>query len=424
MVSTMVKFWVFMASIALAYAGPTKETWIVQEETWNAALDRAGMTAEYAKEVLARAQLVTLVFQDVVVGGAERVERERVRVGPVLLADEGVVSIYYAGNPRVRNHIWVVLNRPVGGLADVTEDEAACLRKTVNKVQGVLKDTFGIGHSVVAQWNERQFGQSGFTVAVIPPRGDSKDEHNLLDKVRCNNHVIFGGQRDCGAVSVEERAEDVEAWRKALAEAPEREFSQQVGNDPMVGWIQKQTHRIEAGEQLINWLYEILSEQGVSIERRVNAPIDVPDTFEAPKSGCAFCNREVVIASQLVYESEFCYVLYNFKPASPGAHFLILPKRHVRASADLREDEVRDMHNLAARLTKVLQEKTGRADVKMYIQDGSSVGKTVDHAHAHLMLTPSEVRYMFFSINYEMEKSLSKEELRMVMEDIGKRLAG
>jgi histidine triad (HIT) family protein len=166
----------------------------------------------------------------------------------------------------------------------------------------------------------------------------------------------------------------------------------------------------------------LLHLQGFRLERS-STPQKIPDQeCSVLNHGCPFCESSV-IDSQTVYETALSRIFYNFKPTIPGAHFLIVPKRHLPTTDRLREDEVRDLHGIAQRLGKVLEEKTGRSDIKMYTQDGPSAGQTVGHTHMHMMLTPQALRHLFFSLNYQNEKPISAEEMRAVVEDIGQRLS-
>jgi len=401
------------------------ETWTVPKEQWTSALKDAGVDPGYATDTLTKLGLVSFSFAEPQSPTLPAVFPPAVATAAELLKEEPQVSIYYAANARVRNHLWVVLNRPVHSLAEVKPEEAALLAATTNKVLGLLATKFHIPHAVVAQWNEAQPGNLAdrFTIEIVPPRPETAHVLNVWDKIDSNHHVLFRGKYPplLPAPTPEERAQDIAEWKAVLADASAFTFSEKVEGDPIEDWTQVQTHRRKAAESMLDILHASLTEKGVKIERKPDSPLAAPDEIVSPKKGCAFC-RKPVIDSQKTYETELSYVFYNFKPAIPGAHFLIVPKRHIASYTGLTKEEVKDMHDLSVRLTQVLQEKFQRSDVKMYTQSGPPVGQTVPHSHMHLMLAPSPLRYIFFGLNYEQETSLTAEQMKPTLEEIGKLL--
>lgn len=412
--------WAVIAIVwsAVCYGDIVREVWIIHspKAKWEEILLNAGISETYVDALLQK-HGITIQFGELKPADVPKVSSSSFpTLEPTLLWKDDYTSIYYPGVSRVAGHILVVLNAPKNGLSEVSSEDALKLRKTVNRVLQVQREKFHLTNTVIAQWNERQAGQpSRFTVEVIPCRADSNDVHNALDKMLSNNYVLFRGMYPylSETETSQKREEEIAKWKLALQDA-ESKIVEIPSIDPVMDWTQVQTHRWDAGYDLFNNFYETLLRQGLNVERTVTSEtLDEPDILITPKRGCAFCIPKV-IDYQKVFESELCYVFYNFKPAVPGAHFLISPKRHLQFSHNLLAEEIRDMHELAQKLTKALEIKYGRKDVKMYIQDGPSVGQTVPHSHMHLMLTPDPVKYMLFSLNYDQEIPIPAEEMKRV----------
>lgn len=413
----MFRYMALGMAVSSAFAGNFHERWVIEEgqkALWEETLLKAGVTSEYAEEVLARYRLVSLEFgrpacvEELVQTPAREGVPER------LVWEDGTVSVYTARNPRVRHHLWIVLNRPVEEFRDVTVDEALAMRAAANKIVRILRERCGLPSAVIAQWNEPQPGQmpGRFTMEAIPPRAETREVHNICDKIECNNHVLYRGQFPdyLPAPSREEADRDAEFWEEALKGEGSEPF---LGGNPeaVEPWRQVQVHRIRAGEELVEFLYESLQRRGLAIER-VAQPFEppAPDSISVDVPKCAFCNEQVMKA-QKVFETNRTVLLFNYKPALKGAHFLIVPKRHVRSSDRLTKEETEEIHLIAQKMAKAFERVFGRKDAKMYFQDGPSVGQTVAHAHMHVMLPPDPIRYFLFSLNYEKERTYAREEM-------------
>jgi len=74
----------------------------------------------------------------------------------------------------------------------------------------------------------------------------------------------------------------------------------------------------------------------------------------------------------------------NLKPTLPG-HVLLMPRRVVARFGDLTEEEVCDLGRSARIVSRVLKAKYGWNGSTFDIQDGSSAGQTVGHAHMHVV---------------------------------------
>lgn len=410
----------------LAYSLPLyHEEWILdktQKSGWEEFLATQNITLDYFVQTLANYRLASISFDQ----PDELSFRPPSLVStahPEMFFNDLNVEVLSPPSPRVRNHLWVVLKRPVSSFSEVTTDEAAHMRSTVHKILSILRSDFNLP-AVVAQWMQPQPGQldGKFTIEVIPARSDSRGAANLWDKVECNSYVLFRGLFPPSLLppTLEETAQDVAFWKTALQR--DYRFPTDTKSDPIENWSVKQTKLDKAAARILDSVEQLLRMNGLSIERK-STRRRIPDLeFTHRQQGCPFCT-EKVIQSQMVIETDLSRVLYNFKPATLGAHFLMMPKRHLRTMECLREDEVRDLHALALKLSKALQKKYGRSDIAMYTQDGPEVGQTVAHTHMHLMLTPKPLRHLLFSLNYQKEKPLSTEEMQEVVQEIRELLA-
>ncbi len=392
----------------------TRERWTInqdQREVWESLIQKAGLTTAYVQEILGKHQLVTLDFGPVSHPTPTAAYPSKDPIPETLIWDDGQTSVYYARNPRVRNHLWVVLNRPVNQFSEVTVEEAVALRATVNKIVYFLRETYKIPSTIIAQWNVPQIGNfpNRFTIEVIPPIPETKDVHNVWDKAESNNHVLFRGRfpSTIPGPAIETIHSDVEFWRKALEDDP----SLRQETEDFKPWTQIQVNKKKAGECMLDWFYQALVEEGLQIER-APLPFEVPkdDPITTNVGKCSFC-LEKVIESQKVFETKHALLIYNYKPSTMGKHFMVVSKRHVGSTDKLTKEEIEDIHRLSVKVVRALEELADPADIKMYIQDGPSVGQTVTHAHMHLLLTPNPIKYMLFGINYESERSYSREEM-------------
>ncbi|MBS0625677.1 MAG: HIT domain-containing protein [Verrucomicrobia bacterium] len=409
-----------MASAAIPKA---REIWVVDRSSWESALKKENVDPEYAKKVLEFHRLATLVFKNPENPTPSTKSVPQSPIEPELLAEEGPISFYYARNPRVSNHIWVVLNRPVDDLSEVTADEAVALRIGVNRIQKILKEQLSIPNAVILQRSHSIPLPGRYVVEIIPTHPDSPHVLDLHDKVECNNYVYRHSlSNQLPGPSREERAKEVAFWKELLAKTKSEPLVD-LPPRPIQDWEQRQT-RIDTGKlAVLNWIHETLAAQGVPVERIADPSVKFPVASLTEKKGCSFC-RSDVIDSQKVLETEHSYLLVNYKSSMPGLQFLIIPKRHAPLSNELSEAETRDMHNLAQRLCRVLEEKTGSKNITMYQQDGPAVGQTTPHAHLHLRpKTASLLRFLFFSVNFDQERTMTKEEMRVVCEEFGKLLA-
>lgn len=98
---------------------------------------------------------------------------------------------------------------------------------------------------------------------------------------------------------------------------------------------------------------------------------------------CAF-DREEVIESQRIIETEHVRSFINYKPIAQGA-ILILPKRHVERLEDLTAEEWSEMHEMIKHFKEKFKEAYGTEDYVLVVQTGYYGGQTVPHAHLHMI---------------------------------------
>jgi ATP adenylyltransferase len=104
-------------------------------------------------------------------------------------------------------------------------------------------------------------------------------------------------------------------------------------------------------------------------------------------TGCVFCDALAGDDEErlVVHRGERAFVLLNRFPYSSG-HFMVAPVRHTGDLGDLGDDEVLEIHRLAADGLAALRE--------LYSPDGSNLGWNlgrvagagiVDHVHLHVV---------------------------------------
>lgn len=100
---------------------------------------------------------------------------------------------------------------------------------------------------------------------------------------------------------------------------------------------------------------------------------------------CIFCKIiSGEIPSRKLYEDEQCVAFYDIQPLA-AQHFLVIPKTHLRAAAELDEANaplIGHIFAVIARLTKEL----GFADgFRVVTNCGEAAGQTVHHLHFHVL---------------------------------------
>jgi|GEM_PF-2344632 diadenosine tetraphosphate (Ap4A) HIT family hydrolase len=396
------------------------EVWTVdetQKDKWDYFLRDNAITMDYLQDVFEKNQAALIEFGPVLAQESQNIIKEPQQKIPYWVWSDDQVDVYMAPNPQVMNHLWVVLKRPVEGLCDVTEDESVAMRAVVQKIQFFLQTHFGTP-TFIAQWNQPQSDHfpKRFTTEIIPARSESAKLFDICDKVECNNYLLWRNQFShfLPLPTQEEVMSTLPFWRSALQDAT-FSFPISAENEPINVFCVVKTRLAERTKLLRDCIFQVLQQQFTIKREETQEIIESPQIVITGKNTCTFCSEKIIDAEK-VFESEFSYILYNYKPFVPGAHFLIFPKRHVQSSEKLREDELRDLHSLACLLIEVLQEKEHRSDVILFTQDDPVLAQSVPHSHTHVILTPSAFRFFVFSMNYVQETTLTREEMEPVLE--------
>ena len=96
---------------------------------------------------------------------------------------------------------------------------------------------------------------------------------------------------------------------------------------------------------------------------------------------CPFCRLE---KNRTRLESEFAVAFLDGFPVSQG-HTLVIPKRHVTSLFDLPEAELTTVWMLVAQVRAMLHAELNPDGFNVGLNDGTSAGQTVMHAHVHVI---------------------------------------
>jgi ATP adenylyltransferase len=106
------------------------------------------------------------------------------------------------------------------------------------------------------------------------------------------------------------------------------------------------------------------------------------------QKGCVFCLTATAdddAASLVVRRGELAFVLLNKFPYSSG-HLMVAPVRHVGEFGDLTDEEVLELHRLAARGMAALAEVYAPQGYNLGWNLGRVAGAgVVDHVHLHVV---------------------------------------
>ena len=101
---------------------------------------------------------------------------------------------------------------------------------------------------------------------------------------------------------------------------------------------------------------------------------------------CLFCKIiENKIPSKKVYEDEEVFAFEDISPQSP-VHILIIPKKHIATSLDLKNEDNELIGRLYQVANKIAKDR-GVADkgFRLVMNCNSDAGQTVFHLHLHLL---------------------------------------
>jgi histidine triad (HIT) family protein len=101
---------------------------------------------------------------------------------------------------------------------------------------------------------------------------------------------------------------------------------------------------------------------------------------------CIFCKiAKKEIPSKIVFESENIIAFEDTHPVAP-VHILLIPKKHIKSTVDLREEDSALMGEMMISAKKIADEKgISQEGYKLLIRTGKNGGQEVDHLHLHLI---------------------------------------
>jgi len=105
--------------------------------------------------------------------------------------------------------------------------------------------------------------------------------------------------------------------------------------------------------------------------------------------GCVFCHISLHVEQDeelhLLYRDEFCFIVMNKYPYTPG-HFMIIPHTHTDKLEELDSEVWLHMSALAQKCVKLLKEGFGAQGVNIGMNLGKAGGAGIaEHIHMHLV---------------------------------------
>ena len=100
---------------------------------------------------------------------------------------------------------------------------------------------------------------------------------------------------------------------------------------------------------------------------------------------CIFCDIiDHKIPSSVVYEDDQVLAILDISQVTRG-HTIVMPKHHTPNVVEADDETVRTVFAAAAKVARLLKEKTGCAGVNLLSNCGEAAGQTVDHLHVHVI---------------------------------------
>lgn len=96
---------------------------------------------------------------------------------------------------------------------------------------------------------------------------------------------------------------------------------------------------------------------------------------------CPFCNLG---RRQIRLETDIALAFLDAFPVTEG-HTLVVPKRHVSSLFDLPEEEQAAIWRAVAHVREALASEFRPDSFNIGLNDGTSAGQTVMHAHVHVI---------------------------------------
>lgn len=101
---------------------------------------------------------------------------------------------------------------------------------------------------------------------------------------------------------------------------------------------------------------------------------------------CIFCKiAEKQVPSKILYEDDRSLAFEDIAPQAP-VHVLVIPKRHITSSLELKEGDQELIGHLFLVANKVAREKgIAEKGFRLVINSGREAGQTVFHLHIHIL---------------------------------------
>ncbi len=100
---------------------------------------------------------------------------------------------------------------------------------------------------------------------------------------------------------------------------------------------------------------------------------------------CIFCKIiKKEINSKIVYEDDLSLAFEDINPQAP-VHILIVPKKHISALRDVKEEDSYLIGHLLRVASKIALEKNLGEGYRIVINDGKEAGQSIFHLHFHIL---------------------------------------
>ena len=96
---------------------------------------------------------------------------------------------------------------------------------------------------------------------------------------------------------------------------------------------------------------------------------------------CKIINKE--IPAKIEYEDDICIIIHDINPKAKH-HLLLIPKKHIRSIADLKDEESSIISHLILKARDIAKEK-GLEGYKLVFNVDEKGGQEVFHVHLHLL---------------------------------------
>jgi len=102
--------------------------------------------------------------------------------------------------------------------------------------------------------------------------------------------------------------------------------------------------------------------------------------------GCIFCDIiSKKIPARIIYEDEFAVAFEDVNPQAP-IHVLVVPRKHIATSLDIKEEEDALIGHLFQVANKVSQDKDiAKRGFRLVMNCNREAGQTIFHLHLHVL---------------------------------------